>query len=74
MARIPVIIPDEHYEYLRELAHIKRSSMSEEVRNAIAAYVSKVGQEEEYRHIKIEMENDPLQVRLELDGKLRGGQ
>lgn len=73
MARIPVVIPDEHYEYIRELAHINRSSMAEEIRNAVKDYVSKVGQEEKYRHIALAMENDPNQVRLELDGKLRGG-
>lgn len=73
MARIPVVIPDEHHEFLRELAHIKRSSMAEEIRNAIAEYVSKSGQEEKYRHIKLDMTNPPDDVRKQMRNRFEGG-
>ncbi|MDB5055060.1 MAG: hypothetical protein JWM44_3110 [Bacilli bacterium] len=39
--RIPVIIPDEHHEELRRIAYEEKSSMSEEVRKAIAEYLER---------------------------------
>lgn len=41
MKRIPVIVPDEHHELLRKIAFEKRTSISEEVRKAIAEYLKK---------------------------------
>jgi hypothetical protein len=41
MKRIPVYIPDEHHEEIRELAHVKKTSMAEEVRKAVAEYLRK---------------------------------
>lgn len=41
MKRIPVYIPDEHHEEIRELAHVNKTSMAEEVRKAVAEYLER---------------------------------
>lgn len=41
MKRIPVYIPDEHHEEIREMAHVEKTSMAEEVRKAIAEYLER---------------------------------
>lgn len=41
MKRIPIFIPAEHHEELRQLAHIRRTSIAEEIRKAIAEYLRK---------------------------------
>lgn len=73
MIRIPVNLPKEHHEYLRQQAFAEKCSMSDLIRRAVQKFVSHNGHDEEVKRIKLEMENDPNQVRLELDGKLRGG-
>lgn len=45
MRRIPVYIPDEHHEEIRVLAHVKKTSMAEEVRKAVAEYLAKMKEE-----------------------------
>lgn len=45
MKRIPVIIPEEHHEILRKIAFEKRSSISEEIRKAVADYIRKEQEE-----------------------------
>lgn len=44
--RIPVIIPDEHHEELRRIAFEKRTSISEEVRKAVAEYLERMKEEQ----------------------------
>lgn len=41
MKRIPILIPDEHHELLRKLAFERHTSIAEEIRKAIAAYLKK---------------------------------
>lgn len=43
MKRIPIFIPEEHHESLRRLAHIRRTSIAEEIRKAINEYLRKEG-------------------------------
>lgn len=73
MIRLPVNLPEEHHEYLREQAFKEKCSMSDLIRRAVQEFVSNSGHDGEVKRIKLKMENDPLQVRLEMDGKLRGG-
>jgi Arc/MetJ-type ribon-helix-helix transcriptional regulator len=47
MKRIPVIVPDDHHEQLRRLAFDKRSSISEEIRKAIAEYLERMREAKE---------------------------
>lgn len=39
MKRIPIYVPEEHYEFLRKLSYDNRNSMAEEVRKSIDKYV-----------------------------------
>jgi metal-responsive CopG/Arc/MetJ family transcriptional regulator len=41
LKRIPVFVPKEHAEELREIAHKERTSVSEEVRKAVAEYLER---------------------------------
>jgi metal-responsive CopG/Arc/MetJ family transcriptional regulator len=41
LERIPVFVPKEHKEQLREIAHKDRTSVSEEVRKAVAEYLER---------------------------------
>ena len=41
LKRIPIFVPKEHAEELREIAHRDRTSVSEEVRKAVADYLER---------------------------------
>lgn len=41
LIRIPVFVTEEHKEQLREIAHKDRTSVSEEVRKAVAEYLER---------------------------------
>jgi hypothetical protein len=41
LKRIPVFVPEAHKEQLREIAHKDRTSVSEEVRKAVAEYLER---------------------------------
>lgn len=46
MKRIPVLLDDSQHESLRELAHVKRTSIAEEIRKAVTEYLRKDGEDE----------------------------
>lgn len=73
MIRIPVSLLEEQHEYVRHQAFKEKCSMSDIIRRAVQEMISNHGHDEEVKRIKLEMDNDPNQVRWELDGKLRGG-
>lgn len=70
MPRLHIMLPDDLYDTLRDLAHIKRTSMAVEVRNALQDYVSPKTAEETSNHIKRDMVNDPNEVRKEVLEKM----
>lgn len=72
MIRIPVSLHDEQHEYVRHQAFKEKCSMSDIIRRAVQEMISNHGHDEEVKRIKLEMENDPNQVRLELTEKLGG--
>jgi len=41
MKRIPVYVPEDHYEELRRKAYENHNSLAEEIRKAIAEYLRK---------------------------------
>jgi phosphoribosyl-AMP cyclohydrolase len=45
LERIPVFVPKEHKEELRRIAYENRTSVSEEVRKAVAVYLDKMKEE-----------------------------
>jgi hypothetical protein len=45
MKRLPVFLPEEHAELLREMAFKKRTSVSEEIRKAVEEYLDKMKEE-----------------------------
>lgn len=73
MHRFHIMMPDDLYETLRELAHANRASMAEEVRKALVSHVSREKSGETSKHIKMDMENDPDKTRNELFRRMNGG-
>jgi hypothetical protein len=46
LERIPVFVPKAHKEELRKIAYEQRTSVSEEVRKAVAMYLDKLKEEQ----------------------------